>query len=93
MAVTWDIEITNVDVASKRGNVAAVRTDDSDPLNPQTYTFTSVVLETSQQRSDLLNLIRAKVLEREGKDTAISVFIDNLEASGETALNTWEAGR
>jgi len=96
MAIEWDVAITDVQVSSGRANVTFTRTDtDSSAIaaQPQVYSFNNALIATSEQRQDLLDTVKAKVLEREAEDTAIATFVDNLEQTGKDALETWEEQR
>lgn len=93
MAISWEIEITNVNLESKRGNVIATRTDTESALEPQVYTMTNTPLETAEDRTLVLNTIKDWVVARADNDAAIEAFIDNLEQMGMANLNTWELTR
>jgi hypothetical protein len=93
MAITWDIQISNVDVARRRGDVTATRTDSESSLPTEVYAFTAVPLETPQQRLALLNTIKARVVERAEHDASVEAIVTDLEDQGKTALEAWELTR
>lgn len=92
MAITWDVQITKVNLDTKRADVIATRVDDQLETT-NTYRYTSVPLETPAQRQSILETIKNAVEEEELVKAQISNFIDNLESSGKAALETWEASR
>lgn len=93
MSITWNIEITNVQVVSKRADVTATRTDSADPTAPQVYSFAQTPIGTANERAVLLNTIKAEVAARAGKDAQIVAVVTDLEQTGKTALETWETTR
>lgn len=94
MAIVWTIDITNVDVENKRADVHAKRIDDTDPtVTPRIYKFSGAVLATPQDRLEILELIKTKVLADEAKESSIDTFVASLEADGKAALESWEASR
>jgi hypothetical protein len=93
MAITWDIQINNVNVANKRADVTAVRTDSESSLPPQSWTLTNTPSGTSAERTALLNTIKQKVEERATQDAAIDAVVTDLEQTGISALEAWEATR
>lgn len=93
MAISWDIDITNVNVASGRGDVTATRTVDQSSLAPQVYSFTQAIIATPQDRTKLLNTIKDKVEEAAAKQATIDAFVSTLEQDGKANLEAWEATR
>jgi len=89
MAITWTVNITNVDVGSKRADVSFTRIDDVEN-ETENYNFSGVILETTQQRLDLLDLVWAKHLEVGLEQSAIDGFITNLEQLGKSNLEARE---
>jgi len=90
MAISWDTQITNVNVVSKRADVTFVRTDD---VTGQTWThsYNQVILETTPQRTALLDQVWAAWLEQVSKQGQIDTFIGNLEQSANSNLEAREA--
>ena len=93
MSIAWSIEITNVQVATKRADVTATRTDSVSPLPPQVYSFTNTPIGTEAERTNLLNTIKAEVVKRVAADAAVAATVSDLEAAGKTALEAWELTR
>ena len=89
MAISWTVDIRNVNVVSKRADVRFVRTDDSTG-ETENYNFTNAIIETSEQRIALLNLVWDKHLEAVDKQTSIDDFITNLEQLGKSNLEARE---
>ena len=90
MAITWNVEIKNVDVAKKRADVFFTRTDDVTG-EQENYNFKKTVIETSQQRLDLLDLVWQKHLDEVADQTATDNFISNLQQLGKANLEAREA--
>ncbi|RPJ25492.1 MAG: hypothetical protein EHM35_15500 [Planctomycetaceae bacterium] len=93
MAITWEIKITNVQVATKRANVTATRTDGASALPPQVYSFTEVPIGTPAERLSLINTIKTRVTERASHNAQVEDTVADLEAAGKTALESWELTR
>jgi hypothetical protein len=93
MAINWDIKITNVNVVSKRGDITATRTDSVSALAPQVYFSQNTLIGTPQDRTLLLNSIKAEVVAATAKEIAVKSVITDLEQAGKTALETWEGTR
>lgn len=93
MAISWDIQITSVNVVSKRGDITATRTDSESALQPQTYSFMQTPIGTAQERTLLLNSIKAEVEKTASHNAAVDAVITDLEQTGKSALEAWEATR
>lgn len=93
MAISWDVQITNVNLQSKRGDVTATRTDDQSALAPRVHSMQSTPLETTQDRTRVLDTIKEWDEAAVAKETQVETFIDNLEQLGKTNLETWELTR
>jgi len=89
MAITWTVDIANVDVAQKRADVNFVRLDDITGAT-ENYNFRKAIIETTQQRTALLNLVWQKHLDAVDEQTAVEVFITNLEQLGKSNLEARE---
>lgn len=85
MAITWEVQITNVDVTEKRADVSFTRLDDSTGAT-ETYNYTKVILETQAQKVALLNHAWDSHLAAVAKQTAIDAFITDLEAAAKVNL-------
>ena len=89
MAITWDTQIYNVDVAQKRADVTFTRTDDV-TTETEIYTFKKVIIETTQQRLDLLDLVWQKHLEEVTSQDSIDTFVSTLEQQAKANLEARE---
>lgn len=89
MAIVWTVNIANVDVVKKRADVNFTRIDDVTG-ETENYRFTKAIIETTAQRTALLNLVWDKHLEAVNKQTAIDAFITNLEQLGKSNLEARE---
>ena len=89
MAITWTVNITNVDVDKKRADVSFTRLDDVTQAT-ENYAFKKVIIETGPQRSALLDLVWSKHLEAVDEQTAIDGFVTNLEQLGKANLEARE---
>ena len=93
MSISWDISIANVNVQSGRANVTATRTDSESSLPSQVYSFNDTPIKTTQERALLLATIKAEVEKQVIKDAQIAAIITDLEQSGKSNLEDWEALR
>ena len=89
MAISWDVKISNADVAHFRADLTFTRTDDVTNA-VETYPFSKVIIETTAQRLALLDLVWAEHLKVVGKQTAVNAFITNLEQLGKSNLEARE---
>jgi len=90
MAISWDLQITNVNVKSKRANISFTRTDSESALPPWTHSFQNIVIETQAQRVALLNQVWDAWQGEIAKQTNINNFITNLEQAGKTNMEARE---
>lgn len=89
MAITWEPTISNVNLAESRADISFLRFDDI--LNePEIYSYSGVIIETTPQRLALLDLVWAQHLETVTKKTNVDNFITNLEALGKSNLEARE---
>ena len=93
MAISWDVQIKNVNLLSKRGDVVAVRTDSESALSPHSYSMQNTPMETTIQRLLILNTLKEWEETATANELAIKVFIDTLEQTAKTNLETWELTR
>ena len=89
MAISWTVNITNVNVVKKRVDVAFIRTDDVTQAT-ENYSFSRVIIGTTAQRTALLNLVWQKHLDAVSDQTAVDAFITNLEQLGKSNLEARE---
>lgn len=93
MAISWDVNITNVNLLSKRGDVMAIRTDSESALPPHNYSMQNTPLETGDDRLLVLSTIKEWEESAAAKEAAVNVFIDTLEQTAKTNLENWELTR
>lgn len=89
MAITWTVDIKNVNVIEKRADVAFMRVDDVTSAT-KSYNFSKVIMETTAQRLALLDLVWQKHLDEVADQTAIDAFVTNLEQLGKSNLEARE---
>ena len=89
MAISWTVDIKNVDVAKKRADVSFMRVDDVTSAT-ESYNFSKVILETTEQRVGLLDLVWQKHLDEVADQAEIDAFITNLEQLGKSNLEARE---
>lgn len=89
MAITWDVQITKVNVTSKRANITFVRTDDATG-ETETYSFNSAIIGTAAERTALLETVWGSHLETVDKQSAVDAFITNLEQLAKSNLEARE---
>ena len=89
MAITWTVDITNVDVHQKRADVTITRIDDVTQAT-EGYHFSKVILETTAERLALLDLVWQKHLDEVSDQAAIDAFVTNLEQLGKSNLEARE---
>ena len=90
MAISWDIETSNANVASKRVDVKFTRTDSENSANPWTKTYNNTLIETQEQRIALLDAVWIAWQAHLSKQDAIDNFLENLEQIGKANLEARE---
>jgi len=93
MAITWKIDTTNVNVSSGRATINFTRTDTESALAPQNYRFQNTPIDSGPERAALLNTVKGKVEEDADHDAAVDAVITDLEQTGISHLEAWEATR
>ena len=93
MAITWDIQISNVNLTNGRGDITATRTDSESALAPRVHRMTNTPISTAADRVLALNTIKEWDTTASEKLTNVATFLDNLEQSAKTNLETWELTR
>lgn len=89
MAIIWEVQITNVNVQSKRADIVFTRTDDV-TQKTETYSYNNTVIGTTGEKAALLDAVWNQHLESISKQDNIDAFITNLEQSAKTNLETRE---
>jgi len=91
MAISWDTQLSQVNVASKRANISFTRTDSENPSDVFTVSYPQVVIETTEQRVALLDAVWAAWQEELASRSTIAEFITNLEQTANSNLDAREA--
>ena len=86
MAISWDTQISQVNVASKRANVQFTRTDSEAPADVFTKSYSQVIIETTPQRVALLDQVWAAWQQELTDRSDIAAFITNLEQTANSNL-------
>ena len=89
MAISWTVNISNVNVAGKRADVSFRRLDDVTQAT-ENYSFRQTSLETTANRLALLDAVWQNHLDAVNDQTAIDAFITNLEQLGKSNLEARE---
>jgi len=79
MAIEWTTSITNANTNSRRANVAFTRTDTENAAATFTVSYKQAVIETTEQRTALLDQVWAAWQAEEEKRSNIAAFLSNLE--------------
>lgn len=93
MAITWDVEITNVNIITERASVTATRTDDAVTDPPRKYSFDQTPIGTAADRISLLNTIKQKDEDAVTQKTNIDNLVSGWEQTAKADLETWETIR
>jgi len=90
MAISWNTQITSINIAAKRANVTFTRTDDTKPLDTFTQAYSNVILDTQVQRLALLDQVW-ETWQQELIDRAnLVTFLAGLEQSANSNLDSRE---
>lgn len=90
MAITWEVKITVLNVERKEISLMATRTDSEDLDNPKTYSVLSGLIQTGQQKLDLMDNIWSQYQTDKTKQVAIDAFMGNLETDAKDNLEARE---
>ena len=90
MAITWDVQITPINISTFEASILATRTDSENPGNPLAYTVSRASLETPALRLAAMDEIWDKHLAFLATTTAIETFVSEKEAAGKTNLEARE---
>jgi len=93
MAISWDVQITNVNLLSKRGDVTAIRTDSESALEPHSYVSRGAPLETPEDRVAVLDTIKGWETSAVLNKAVIDAVVDTIEQTAKTNLENWELSR
>ncbi len=86
---TWTVSINVIDVGSKRASITATRTDGEDI---QTFGPIDAIIGTSEQRTEVLDILKNAYLTSLTKQASIDALVSDIQTNGGTALTNWEAG-
>ncbi len=92
MAINWDIQITDVNIAEGRGDIIATRTNTVSGLS-RNYSMDNTPMATQEERALIMDTLKAWVVTDDNKATDVAKFITNLEQAAKSALEAWEATR
>ena len=90
MAISWDTQISQVNVQSKRANVSFTRTDSEVSTDTFTVSYLQVIVETGPQRLALLDKAWEAWQQELTDRSAIAAFITNLEQLANANLDERE---
>lgn len=90
MAITWNVQITVLNVERREVSITAVRTDSEDPDNPQVCRIISALIATTEQKVAVLNGLWAQHLMLDQRAAEIEAFVGTLESAAVTNLEARE---
>ena len=93
MAITWDLQITNVSLTDGRGNVTATRTDSESALAPRVYPMSNTPMATAAERAKILATFKEWETTAATELSNIQTFLDTLEQTAKTNVEAWELTR
>jgi len=93
MAITWEFNITNVDIDKGRGDVRATRTDTESALAPRSYSMQKTPMATGPQKAKIISTIQEWDEAFVSNETVINTYLDGLEASAAATMAAWELTR
>ena len=88
--ITWDTQITVVNIVTKTISMTAIRTDDSDPDNPNVFTVRNRHINTAAEKIAIMDEIWAMHVASESRGEIIATLIGNLESQANTNLEARE---
>lgn len=90
MAITWELDITPINISTKEASVKATRTDDTDPENPMIYIVHRAKIQTEEEQLAVGQEIRANHLAALAENEAVRAFVADAEAAGKAYLEGLE---
>ena len=90
MAVTWEVKITLISLATKEVSVVATRTDSLNVDNPRSYTVPRAMIATSAQKLAVMDEIWEKYQDSLAKESVIAEFVNELETQAKSNLEARE---
>lgn len=92
MAISWEIEITPINISTKEASAIAIRTDDSDPDNPKTYEVAKAPFNSTAEEEAVGDEILGKRQKDKNKTDAIDSFVNAVEGRLKTYLEANDNG-
>lgn len=89
MTISWDCEISKVNVTAKRADVKLTRTDDA-TQDTWDVPFSQVMIETPEQKTALYDLAWAEWEKAKTAQEGITNFLDNMEQAAKSNLEARE---
>jgi len=90
MAISWDTQISKVNVVSKKGDVSFKRSDSETPANDWSISFSQVPLETTAERLALLDTAWTEWQAELANRSSIDALVTNLEQLANANLDARE---
>jgi cytochrome c556 len=90
MAISWDVQITPIDVDRKEVSITAVRMDSTDPTKTETHVIASALLVTADQKTAALDNLWQQHLAWQAKQMKIAAYIGTLAAAAKANLEARE---
>ena len=90
MAISWDTQISQVNVQSKRANVSFTRTDSEKPEDVFTKNYSQVIIETTAQRLALLDQVWTAWQQELTDRSNLAAFLTNMEQTANSNLDARE---
>ena len=88
--ITWELEITPINISTYEASIVATRTDSLDPDNPVSYKVHRAKIETPQQQLAVGQEIRAKHLAALAATAKVKAFVADAELAGKNYLEGLE---
>lgn len=92
MAVTWELKITPINIATFEASIVATRIDNTDleNIDIKIYTVSRAKIQTDAQKLAVGQEIRAKHLAALAATAAVEAFVADAEAAGKQYLEGLE---
>ena len=90
MAITWEFEITPVDIPQKIVRVKAVRTDDMEVEPEYMVTLQNADISTPEKKAEALNVLWDKFLVKKAENAVLETIQTEIEALEATAKTNFE---
>ena len=87
MGIEWEFSITPIDPDAYTASITAVRIEDD---STETHRIDTAILQTSAQKTAVLNQIWQMHLDYQSRQTAIDNYLGGLEAAAKSNLEARE---